>query len=102
MNKEFPVKRYNSLDAKLLCRTQKSFEYYCSVASKVDQKVATFSKLFKTGPKLGLEPVLHRFLPIFKSSQNYQVAKPTFLLQFYIKSSQIHYKFPNLVTLNTR
>ena len=34
-----------------------------------------------------------------KSSQNWQVAKPKYGLQFVIKSTQIHYKLPNLETL---
>ena len=65
-----------------------------SVARKVDQKVAKFSKLFWNR----FRTYFNRFKPISKSSQNSQVAKSTFWSQFYIKRSQILKKLPNLAT----
>ena len=55
------------------------------------ERLIKSSKIFKI--------VFRQFLPVFKSSKICQIAKPTFWSQFYIKSSHIYYKSPNLVTL---
>ena len=69
-----------------------------SIARKVNKKVAKFSKLFfsNTGSTPVLENNLDSFC-LFLKGANFP--KPTFWSQFYIKSSHIYYKSPNLVTL---